>query len=78
MYSDQIIEARAGWGHSTPRQAVDLAAAAGCRTLLLFHHEPEHADEALDAMVADTREYAHRVAPSLVVDAAAEGASFSL
>ncbi|MEO7986052.1 MAG: MBL fold metallo-hydrolase [Gemmatimonadales bacterium] len=78
MYSEQIIEARAGWGHSTPRQAVDLAAEAGCRTLLLFHHEPEHADEALDAMLADTREYARRVAPSLAVDAAAEGASFSL
>ena len=25
MYLDQIIQARAGWGHSTPRQAVDLA-----------------------------------------------------
>ena len=26
MYLDQFIQARAGWGHSTPRQAVDLAA----------------------------------------------------
>jgi phosphoribosyl 1,2-cyclic phosphodiesterase len=78
MYSDQIIHARRGWGHSTPKQAVDLAAEAGVRNLVLFHHEPEHGDDALDAMVADTREYARTVAPGLVVEAAAEGASFSL
>ena len=78
MYSDQIIEARAGWGHSTPRQAVDLASDAGCRRLILFHHEPEHADDALDAMLDATREYAAKAASGLEVDAAAEGASFSL
>ena len=31
MYLDQIIQARAGWGHSTPRQAVDLAREGRCR-----------------------------------------------
>ncbi len=78
MYSDQIIHARGGWGHSTPKQAVDLAAEAGARKLVLFHHEPEHGDDALDATVADTREYALKVAPMLIIEAAAEGASFSL
>ena len=78
MYSDQIIHSRGGWGHSTPRQAVDLAVEAECKRLLLFHHEPEHGDDALDAMLADTREYARKVSPRLVVDAAAEGTSFSL
>jgi phosphoribosyl 1,2-cyclic phosphodiesterase len=78
MYSDQIIEARRGWGHSTPRQAVDLAAEAGARNLMLFHHEPEHGDDALDAMLRDTREYARTVAPGLNVEAAVEGGTFSL
>lgn len=78
MYLDQIIQARAGWGHSTPRQAVDLAVEARCRRLILFHHEPEHDDTALDALVADTRDYAERVAPGLVVEAAVEGLKFSL
>ena len=78
MYSDQIIQARAGWGHSTPRQAVDLAVEGGCRCLVLFHHEPEHDDDALDRLVADTRAYARRVAPQLEVQAAVEGMTFPL
>jgi phosphoribosyl 1,2-cyclic phosphodiesterase len=73
MYSDQIIQARAGWGHSTPRQAVELAAEARCRRLLLFHHEPEHDDAAIDRLLAHTRAYAREIAPTLEVDAAAEG-----
>lgn len=78
MYLDQIIQARAGWGHSTPRQAVDLAAEGRCSRLILFHHEPEHSDEAIDHLLSDTRDYAARVAPRLQVDAAAEGMRFSL
>jgi len=77
MYSDKIIGARAGWGHSTPRQAVDLAAEARCRRVILFHHEPEHDDGALDLLLAETREYACRTAPRLVVDAAMEGMRLS-
>jgi ribonuclease BN (tRNA processing enzyme) len=78
MYPDQIIQARAGWGHSTPRQAVDLAHEASCRRLILFHHEPEHSDDALDRLLADTRKYAAGVAPRLRIEAAAEGLTFSL
>jgi phosphoribosyl 1,2-cyclic phosphodiesterase len=78
MYLDQIIQARAGWGHSTPRQAVDLAVEGRCRRLILFHHEPEHDDAALDALVTDTQAYVRRVAPGLMVEAAVEGLKFSL
>lgn len=78
MYSEHMIQARSGWGHSTPRQAVDLAAEAGCRRLLLFHHEPEHDDDAIDRLLEDTRAYAGDTAPGLEVDAAAEGMTLSL
>jgi phosphoribosyl 1,2-cyclic phosphodiesterase len=78
MYLDQIIQARAGWGHSTPRQAVDLAREGRCRRLILFHHEPEHDDAALDRLVEDTREYAARTAPKLQVEPAVEGMRFSI
>lgn len=78
MYLDQIIQARAGWGHSTPRQAVDLAREGRCRRLILFHHEPEHDDSALDRLVRDAKQYAAQVAPGLEVEAAVEGMRFSL
>ena len=78
MYAEQIIQARCGWGHSTPWQAVTLAAEAGCRRLILFHHEPEHDDDALDRLLDDTRAYAARTAQGLEVDAAFEGMELSL
>jgi ribonuclease BN (tRNA processing enzyme) len=78
MYSEQIALARCGWGHSTPREAVTLAMEAGCRRLILFHHEPEHDDAALDRLVHDTREYAARTAPKLQVEPAVEGMRFTL
>jgi phosphoribosyl 1,2-cyclic phosphodiesterase len=78
MYPEQIIQARCGWGHSTPRQAVELAAEAGCRRLILFHHEPEHDDDALDRLLEDTRRQASHLAGNLQVDAAAEGMEIPL
>ncbi len=78
MYPDRFIKVRAGWGHSTPRQAVELAAEAACARLILFHHEPEHDDATVDELLADAREHARRVAPKLIVEAAAEGTGFLL
>jgi phosphoribosyl 1,2-cyclic phosphodiesterase len=78
MYAESIIAARAGWGHSTPSEAVDLAAEAGCRRLLLFHHDPENDDEAVDALVRDARAYAALRSPRLEVEAASEGRRVSL
>ena len=78
MYSEQIVQARRGWGHSTPREAVEIAGEAGCRRLVLFHHEPEHDDAAIDRLLEDTREFAHRTVPALEVDAAAEGLELPL
>jgi phosphoribosyl 1,2-cyclic phosphodiesterase len=78
MYAEQIAPARCGWGHSTPREAVGLAAEAGCRRLILFHHEPEHDDDALDRLLDDTRAFAARTAPGLEVEAASEGMELPL
>lgn len=78
MYSDEFIRLRAGWGHSTPREAVRLAADASCARLILFHHEPEHDDTTIERLLADAKAYAREIAPRLVVEAAAEGTGFSL
>jgi phosphoribosyl 1,2-cyclic phosphodiesterase len=78
MYSEAMIESRAGWGHSTPEQAIGLARDAGCRRLVLFHHEPENDDGDIDALLVGARSYAAVHAPGLLVDAAMEGMSLTL
>jgi phosphoribosyl 1,2-cyclic phosphodiesterase len=69
QYSSEEYEERVGWGHSSIEQAAAFADLAGARRLVLFHHEPDHADEAVDAMLAQAR--AARQSGS--VDAASEG-----
>jgi phosphoribosyl 1,2-cyclic phosphodiesterase len=78
MYSDELMAQRAGWGHSTPKQAVELAIECRARRLVLFHHEPEHDDEAIDQLLARARADAKNLAARLVVDAASEGMQLNL
>jgi len=52
---------------------VALALAAEVRTLVLFHHDPQRTDEALDRIVTECRTLVQRAGASLEVVAAAEG-----
>lgn len=54
-YTEDEIEAKKGWGHSTWQDGVRLANAAGVKTFCLFHHAPEHDDAAMDALLAEAR-----------------------
>jgi phosphoribosyl 1,2-cyclic phosphodiesterase len=48
-------ELRRGWGHSTWYAAVKTAIAAGVKTLVLFHHHPDHTDEELERVLKIAR-----------------------
>lgn len=78
MYLPDHVGQRVGWGHSSPRQAVDLAAEAGCHRLVLFHHDPDHDDTTVARLADESRQYAGRLGVSLTIDAAAEGWSVPL
>lgn len=41
---------KVGWGHSTWQEGVRLAEAANVKTFVIFHHDPLHNDEFLDAV----------------------------
>ena len=47
---DEFKQGKKGWGHSTWREGVNVARAAGVRALLLFHHEPSRTDRAIAAI----------------------------
>ncbi|HTS83289.1 MAG TPA: MBL fold metallo-hydrolase [Myxococcaceae bacterium] len=51
MYTADEYEARRGWGHSTWGGALATAEAARVKKLVLFHHDPEHSDRTLDALL---------------------------
>ena len=78
MYSDDLLRTRAGWGHSSTTEAVALAAECKAKRLVLFHHEPDNDDAAVDRLLSGARASAMRSAPTLVVDAAMEGLTFTL
>lgn len=50
QYSEAEYADRVGWGHSSVAHAVGFAQRAGVRRLVLFHHDPDHSDAAVDRL----------------------------
>ena len=75
QYTADEYHERIGWGHSRIADAVRLAALAGARRLVTFHHDPAHDDRFLDRMLASAR----RTAPTgLELLPGREGATFRI
>lgn len=76
QYLADDMPAKHGWGHSCLHQVVELAVAARVEHLVLFHHDPDRTDDALDALQADARA---RLAPhGIACTAAYEGLTLDL
>lgn len=73
QYTADDYPTRSGWGHSTVEYAVDIAAAAGARRLVLFHHDPGRDDAMVDSLVRQARAQAEASGTGLEVGAAVEG-----
>lgn len=54
---DEYSAARQGFGHSSIAMATEAASEAHVGQLVLFHHEPTHDDEKLDALQEEAREH---------------------
>ena len=50
QYTLREFRYKSTWGHCTPEYAVWLAAEAGAKKLVLFHHDPTRCDDAIDSM----------------------------
>jgi len=53
---EQLAATRRGWGHSSWREGVKVARAAGAKTLVLFHHDPDSTDRMVDGLLHQARE----------------------
>jgi phosphoribosyl 1,2-cyclic phosphodiesterase/CheY-like chemotaxis protein len=78
QYADDEYAAKRGWGHSTIEYAVDLAARAGVKRLILFHHDPTHSDAWIRRNLARARRRAAAQRSDVEIVAAAEGDQLEL
>jgi phosphoribosyl 1,2-cyclic phosphodiesterase len=78
QYTDEEYPAHIGWGHGSISSAVALAIEAEVQTLLLFHHDPHHNDEVVDAMVKSARELAMKGGGHLEIMGATQGTEILL
>jgi phosphoribosyl 1,2-cyclic phosphodiesterase len=73
QYLAADMPAKKGWGHSTADEALRLAVEAEARELILFHHDPERDDAALDALGVEAAAWMKEHAPATKVEVAREG-----
>jgi phosphoribosyl 1,2-cyclic phosphodiesterase len=78
MYTTAEYAGHHGWGHSTDRDALELALEAGVERLVLYHHSPERTDDEIDARVEECRSLALARGAGLDIVAAAEGLELSV
>jgi len=52
---DQVQGAKKGWGHSTWEEGVHICQEAGIKQFILFHHDPDRNDAAVDELEAIAR-----------------------
>jgi ribonuclease BN (tRNA processing enzyme) len=50
QYTDEEYDTRVGFGHTSTSDVAAFAIKVGARRLALFHHDPMHSDDELDAM----------------------------
>ena len=61
------------WGHSTITSAIDVAVKAKVKRLVLYHHDPDRSDDALDHIGREAQHSARELSPGLEVLVAREG-----
>ena len=54
-YTEEELASKRGWGHGTHDRSIDLAKAAGVKTLVMTHHEPTRTDDELDELFMEIR-----------------------
>ncbi len=78
QFLPEEMPTHAGWGHSSYEDVIDMAAEAGVKRVVLFHHDPDRTDEQIDELSWRARDYVASRGHNLICDAAREGMQFSI
>lgn len=78
QYDRNEYKQHVGWGHGCVDDSVALALKAGVKKLVLFHHDPDHDDRKMDALVKSARQLVAKAKGSLKIEAAREGLELTL
>jgi CheY-like chemotaxis protein len=73
QYTPEEYTGKKNWGHSTYEYVVEIAVAAGVKSVALTHHDPVHDDDFLESMQDAARVVAARRGSPLRVFCANEG-----
>jgi ribonuclease BN (tRNA processing enzyme) len=76
QYTDAEFAEKAHWGHCTVDYAVRVAQESRVKKLVLFHHDPSHGDDCMDAILEGAQQLAE--SSDLEVVAAFEGLQLDL
>jgi phosphoribosyl 1,2-cyclic phosphodiesterase len=68
QHTTEEYEPKRHWGHCTVEYALHVAREAGVHSLVLFHHDPLHGDDAMDRIASAARDRAAEMGiPELIV-----------
>lgn len=73
QYEEHEMDDKRGWGHSSLESVLELGDKAETPHLVLFHHDPDRDDAALDAFGRRAREHLGRTRRATSVTVAHEG-----
>ncbi len=79
QYADAEYPEHLGWGHSSLSHALSFARRTGAKRTVLFHHDPLHSDEFLDAHAERAKaRWAEMGGDPDAIELGIEGATFDL
>jgi len=78
QYTDEQYKLTRGWGHSTFAAVTDFAVRAEVKRLGLFHHDPDHSDQAMDTYETECREQIELVNGAVECFGVREGTELSI
>lgn len=78
QYDESEYPKRIGWGHTCADDTVQSAMRSGVKRLFLFHHDPDHTDAKMQAMVDRAKAQVEAAGSPMIVSAAREGEEFVL